>query len=121
MVVFSPTQIPLGPVKVIVGLLITSKGKDWLETQPELFSVKVNVAEPIPIPVTNPLVVIVAMAGSLLVHIPPELGLRLVVPLIQISSAPSNVIEGAAKTVKGVVGLEVHPVEAFVNTNDVEP
>ena len=87
-VVVSPTQMISSPVMLTEGLLVTVNGEEDKEVQFEALLTNVNVAIPVPTAVTNPLLLIVAIAVLLLVQVPPVDGNRFVVPLIHIVVGP---------------------------------
>lgn len=70
----SPIHNVSGPVKVTVGLAITFAAIGS-ERQAGLLDVKVKDTEPADIAVTIPVLVTVATALLLLIHVPPEPGL----------------------------------------------
>ena len=92
-------------------------GADGLETHPDEVSVKIKVAVPELIPVTTPLLLIVATLGFVLAHVPPVDGESAVLPPIQIEFRPFIVTTGFAYTAIGAVLADMQPVEMFVNLN----
>jgi len=81
--------------------------------------VNVNVTLPEVIAVINPALVMVAMAGLLLIHVPPATGLAVMVAPAHNDNA-DVVTTGRAFTVTLVVIL-LHPVAASVKVNVAEP
>lgn len=81
------------------------------ELEQPLASVKYTFTLPPLTPVTTPLWVTVAMAGLLLVHIPPVVGLTVVVAPIQIVSSPVMETVGSGFT---VTKREAVAVQLFV-------
>ena len=78
------------------------------EQLPEV-SVNVKLAEPAEIPVTTPLLLMVATETLLLLHVPPVEGKNVVVVPIQISGSPDKNTFGLPFTVNGEVGFDTHP------------
>ena len=87
--------------------------------QPVVLLVKEKVADPIPTPVTKPVLFTVATAGLLLIQVPPEEGLRVVVLPICISELPVMETTGSAFTVKALELLQ--PVVLLVNISVAVP
>jgi hypothetical protein len=104
---------------VIDGLTFTLKLAS--DTQPVLPLVNVNVALPPLIPVTKPLFVTDATLVLLLVHVPPVLGLNVVVPPIHIFLVPDTKAIGFAFTVTTLVASLGHKVVLLVNVNVAVP
>ena len=98
----------------IVGLPSTVTGNVASDAQLPISFVKVNVAVPAPTPVTTPLLVTVATNGSLLVQLPPILGLNDVVSDSQIISDPTILTVGLPIIVTGKLASELHVVTLFV-------
>jgi hypothetical protein len=93
---------------VIVGSGFTVTALVVLE-QPVVVDVNVNVADPADTPVTTPAFVTVATAALLLVHVPPVVGLSVIV-------FPIQTAEGALTTGNGftvIVTVCVAPVQPF--------
>ena len=99
-----------------IGLLCTVIDSDGLDTQPGALPVKLKVTVPTLTPVTIPALVIVATIGFVEAHVPPILGMKVVVPPIQISSCPVRVTVGLVFTMISVEGKELHPLEVEVKT-----
>ena len=59
--VVPPIHISEGPFKLVTGSATTVNGSEGSETQLVLLSVKIKVVEPLAIPVTNPLLSILAI------------------------------------------------------------
>lgn len=79
---------------------------------PVLVCVNVSVTVPADTPVTSPALVIVAIAGLLLVHVPPVLGVTFAVNPIQTEVAPPKVgAPGMAFITTFDVDNETHPYE----------
>lgn len=117
----APIQILVRPVILTDGIGLTVTTPVGAEIQPVIEFINVNVTVPDAIPVTTPALVTVAMAGLLLVQLPPEAGDRVVVDPTQMLLAPVILTTGKAFTVMVAVGSEVHPVEERVNVNVTEP
>jgi hypothetical protein len=83
--------------------------------------VNVNVALPLLTPVTTPLLVTVATALLLLLHVPPDVGDNVVVVPTHIVVGPVTLTVGFPFTVTAVVALEIHPVELLVKVNVALP
>jgi len=120
-VVVAPTQMLLEPVMLTAGVALTVTGKVGSDSQPVVELVKMNVTEPADTPVTTPAFVTVATAGLLLAQVPPVVGDKVVVPLIQILLEPVMLTVGGALTVTEVVGRETQPVLVLVKVNVTEP
>lgn len=73
-----------GPLMDAIGVALTVTGVDANELQPVVAFVNTNVVEPMAMPVTIPPFVMVAILGLLLVHVPPVVGLNVVVVPIHI-------------------------------------
>lgn len=80
-----PTQTEAGAVTTGKALTVTEV---VVLLQPVEVSVKVNVTVPAASPVTSPALLMVALVGSLLAHVPPEFGVRLIVLPIQTEVGP---------------------------------
>ena len=91
---------------------------DVVLLQPDAVSVNVNVVLPAAIPVTSPALVTVALVGSLLVQVPPMVGLNVIVLPIHTDAAAETI--GAALTVTDDVVL-LQPVAVEVKVNVTEP
>jgi len=87
--------------------------------QPVVVFVKVNVTLPAVSPVINPALVMVATAGLLLTHVPPEPGLAVIVEPIH-NVAVGKLTTGRAFTVTLDVVL-LQPVVVFVKVNVTLP
>ncbi len=87
--------------------------------QPVAVSVKVNVTDPAETPVINPAFVMVAIPGALLNHVPPALGLAVIVAPIH-KEAEGVLTTGSAFTVTEEVVL-LQPVAELVNVNVTAP
>jgi hypothetical protein len=118
-VVVLPTQI-VGGDAVTVGFATTVNADVGSDTQPVAVSVHVKVTDPGVRPVINPALLIVATAGLLLAHVPPELGVTVVDPSTQILLNTGLVTVGLAVTVT-VNGSDAHPVTVSVNVNCTVP
>ena len=119
--VVAPTQILFGPLMLTVGNALTVMAPVGEETQPVFKSVNVKVAVPAETPVTTPVLVTVATAGSLLTHVPPVVGDNVVVNPTQTLPGPVILTAGAALTVTAGVGVDVQPVIVFVNVKVAVP
>lgn len=71
---------------------------------------KVNVAVPWLTPVTIPLLLMVATSGLLLVHTPPEDGLKEVVEPTQIEAGPVRRMTGLLPIITAADESDLHPV-----------
>ena len=91
-------------------------GAERLEVQLDPVSINVKLTVPALTPVTTPELLIVAILGLLLVHIPPLVGVIDEVPPMQIELKPVICIFGLAYIVTGDVLLETQPV-VLVNLN----
>ena len=105
-VVVEPIQILVSPLMPTGTPFTTLMAMVLSELHPVAVSSNTNDTEPTPVPVTTPLLVMVAIAGLLLVQIPPEVGIKLVVPLIQISLSPLRAVMGLLFTM-----IEIEPFE----------
>jgi hypothetical protein len=91
--------------------LMVTKGVVLL--QPVAVTVKVNVTEPSEMPVINPASVIVATAGSLLVQVPPVLGLAVMtLPICKVAAGVLTVGNAFTVTVMLARALS-HPVASL--------
>lgn len=120
-VVVAPTQILFEPVMETVGFAFTVTAGVGSESQPVEELVNINVTEPAETPVTTPAFVTVATAGLLLTQVPPVVGDKVVVPLIQMLLAPVMLTVGGALTVTEAVGKDTHPVVLLVKVKVTEP
>jgi hypothetical protein len=100
--VFDPDIFVVGRA-ITVTALVASDGHNVV-----LF-VKVKVAVPALTAVTTPAFVTVAIAVLLLAHVPPVVGLNVVVEPAQIVLDPVILTAGFALIVKGAVANELHP------------
>jgi uncharacterized protein (DUF362 family) len=100
----------LDPVIFVVGRALTVTVFEASDGQPVLVCVKVKVAVPPLTPVTTPPLVTLAIAVLLLDHVPPEVGLKVVVDPTHIVLAPVMLTVGFTFTVNGDVAKELHPV-----------
>ena len=91
-------QTAVNPARLTTGRSCTVTAVVVLE-QPVAVSVKVKVTLPAEIPVTFPPLSTLAMPGSLLIHVPPVAGLRVVVDPIQMELLPVMVTVGNGFTV----------------------
>lgn len=92
-----------------------------IELQEVRLSVNVNVAVPGLRPVTIPVLVTEAIEGLLLVHVPPDVGLNVVVAPTQIVVFPETFIVGLGKIVIAEDVSDLHPVDELVNINLAVP
>ncbi len=120
-VVVAPSQIVDAPVMLTVGLAIMVTALVAFETHPVAVLVKVNVAVPAAIPVTNPTFVTVATDVLLLTHVPPVVGDNVVVAPTHTEDEPVILTVGLAITVIALVGFDVQPVDVFVKVKVTEP
>jgi hypothetical protein len=117
--VVEPTHIEAGPFNTVNGLGLTVMAPEGADTQPAS-EVKVNVTTPAETPVTTPPSVMVAIPGALLAHVPPEEGVNVVVPPIQMPVGPVMVTVGGGMTATLMIGSEGHPADD-VNINIAVP
>lgn len=87
--------------------------------QPVVVSVNVKVAVPAEIPLTNPVLSMVATAGELLTHVPPVPGLAFIIAPTQ-SVADGTLTVGIALTVTVEVDA-LHPVDVTVKVKMAVP
>jgi hypothetical protein len=120
-VVVLPIQIFLEPDTVTTGLAMTAIDPLASDGQAVLVCVNVNVALPAAAPVTTPAFDTVATDALLLAHVPPVVGLNVLVLPIHIDVAPVMLIVGLAFTVKGAVAAELQPVLVNVYVNVTVP
>jgi uncharacterized protein (DUF362 family) len=110
-VVVPPMQSDvLDPVIFVVGRALTVTVFVASDGHSVVLLVNVNVAVPPFTPVTTPPLVTVAIAVLLLTHVPPVVGLKVVVDPSHIVLAPVMLTVGFALTVNGDVARELHPV-----------
>jgi hypothetical protein len=88
---------------VTVTVLVASDGHSVV------LLVNVNVTEPALTPVTTPALVTVAIAVLLLAHVPPVVGLNVVVEPTHMVLAPVMLTLGFTFIVNGAVANELHP------------
>jgi uncharacterized protein (DUF362 family) len=107
----------LAPVIFVVGRALTVTVLVASDGQSVVLLVNVNVTVPPLTPVTTPPLVTVATAVLLLVHVPPVVGLSVVVDPSHMVLAPVILTIGFTLTVNGAVATEVHPllVKVYVN------
>lgn len=120
-VVVAPMQILLLPVMLTVGKALTVTGDVGAELHPVAVLVNVKVTDPAETPVTTPPLVTVAIAGLLLLQVPPVVGDKVVVLPTQMLLLPVMLTIGAAFTVTAPVGSEIQPVNPSVNVNVTVP
>lgn len=82
---------------------------------------KVKVTVPEPTPLTTPALVTVAIAGLLLVQVPPLVGDKVVDEPIQMVDEPVTETTGSPFTVTAGVGAEAQPVAVLVKVKVAEP
>jgi hypothetical protein len=109
-VVVAPAHRVDAPLILTVGFALTVTVEETSEAHPVLVCVNVNVAVPDPTPVTTPALDTVATAVLLLAHVPPVVGLKVVVLPTHIVLAPLITTIGFAFTVNGAVASEAHAV-----------
>jgi uncharacterized protein (DUF362 family) len=109
------------PVILVVGRALTVTVFVASDGHSVVLLVNVNVAVPPLTPVTTPPFVTVATAVLLLVHVPPVVGLKVVVEPTHIVLVPVMLTEGLTLTVNGAVATEVHPLLVKVYVNVAEP
>ena len=78
-------------------------GRVEFEEQPVSLLVNVNVIDPLDIPVTIPELDTVAIAGLLLIHVPPAEGNNVVVDPSQMVEGPDMATTGLCRIIKGAV------------------
>lgn len=108
-VVVDPIHILFDPLILTAGAGFTVTSGVDADTQPDPVAVKLKVTEPADTPVTTPASVMVAIAGSLLVQVPPLTGETLVMSPIQILFEPTRLTLGAVTTVIVAEAEFVHP------------
>jgi hypothetical protein len=104
--VVEPIQILVSPLMPTGTPFTTLMATVLSDLHPVADSSNTNVTDPTPVPVTTPLLVMVAIAGLLLVQLPPDDGIKLVVPLMQISLSPFKAVTGLLFTI-----MEMEPFE----------
>src|SRR5690554_6449318 len=119
----SPTHISAPVGKVIIGLGFTIiLPAAFVFEHPVVPSIKVTETVPSEIPVSNPALSTVAIVGSLLAHVPPELGDKLNVSPTHISAPVGKVIIGLGFTIilRAAFVFE-HPVVPSVKVTETVP
>lgn len=111
-----PSQTSVAPPRVGKAVTVTVP---VVAEQPVVPLVNVKVTVPADTPVTTPALVTVALLVLLLVHVPPEVGDKVVVSPTQIVVLPVMLTVGTAYTVKLIV--LVHPVLVLVNVSVTVP
>lgn len=119
--VLAPMQMLVEPVMLPTGNAFTVTVPVGADTHPVMALVNAKVTVPAEMPVTTPLFVTVAMEGSLLVQLPPDVGDKAVVNPTQMLLEPVMLTTGKALTVTAGVGDETHPVAESVNENVAGP
>ena len=120
-VVVEPIQILFTPVMLTMGEAFTVTAEVGTDGQPVSELVKMNVTDPADTPVTTPAFVTVATAGLLLAHVPPVVGVSVVVLPTQMLLAPVTLATGKALTVTGDVATDTQPVVVLVKVNVTVP
>jgi hypothetical protein len=115
-----PMHMVVLPVMATVGLAMTVTVGVGADAHP-LELVNVNVTVPVATPVTTPALVTVALALLLLVHVPPVVGDKVVVPPIHTEVLPVIDAVGLVLTVTVGDGLDWHPVVVLVNVKLTVP
>jgi hypothetical protein len=110
-----PTQTDAPAETTGAALIVTD---EVVLLHPEAVSLNVNVTLPAATPVTSPALFTVALVGSLLVHVPPEVGDK--VMLLPIHTEEAAETTGAAFIVTEEVVL-LHVVAVDVNVNVTLP
>ena len=113
-------QIDALPVIDTGGLAFMVTGFVGFDTQPVEEFVKTKVALPAFTPVTRPALLTVAIATLLLVHVPPLVGLNVVVAPAHMVEFPVIETAGFGFTVMAFVGFDTQPLD-FVNIKVVAP
>lgn len=113
-------QIDVLPVIDTGGLAFMVTGFVGFDKHPVVEFVKTKVALPAFTPVTRPALLTVAIATLLLVHVPPLVGLNVVVAPAQIVEFPVIETGGLGFTVMALVGFDAQPLD-FVNIKVVAP
>jgi hypothetical protein len=116
-VVVAPTHMGFAPVMLTTGFALTVTADVAKDVHPVLVWVNVKVGAPLDTPDTTPALVTVAKALSLLAHVPPVVGDKVVVAPTHIAFAPVILTTGFAFTVTADVAKDAHPVLVSVNVN----
>ena len=90
------------------------------DIQPVAVSVNANFAVPVATPVTTPELVTDAIKALLVAHVPPVVGVSVVVAPIHTADVPTIATDGLGLTVTGVV-VEVQPVTSCVKVKVTLP
>ena len=107
--VVEPTQIEEAPFTTMIGFGFTVTGAVGNDTQPEV-DVNTKVTLPAATPVTTPdELFTVAIDGSLLVQVPPVVGVNVVVPAIQMLVGPDTVTVGLGNMAMLIIGSAAQP------------
>lgn len=114
MFILVPIQTVLDPERVAKGLALTVTVGDGKLVHPVDELVKTNEVLPTPTPVTRPLEATLATRGSLLIQLPPEVGVKVVVVEGQIAVVPDTLTIGRATTVIEEVEVLLHPETVLV-------
>jgi len=109
-----PIQTVLRPVSVAMGLAFTVRVGVGILVQPVAELVKIKLVVPTSTPVTTPPLVTVATAGLFVLHVPPDVGVNVVVVPGQIEEVPDMLTIGLATTVMTEVAALRQPEIVFV-------
>jgi hypothetical protein len=114
-----PFLVIVTPMETHCGLLLNgtfgAKGSELIVTEfvvvlhPVRLFVKVNVTLPAETPVTTPAFVIVAIAGLLLIQVPPEVGVKVTVLPRHNDAGEVTIGSGLTLIVPVAVATGVHP------------
>lgn len=109
-----PIQTVLEPESVAIGFALTVTAGEGKLVHPVDVLVKTKVVLPTPNPVTRPFEATVATNGSLLIQLPPEVGVNVVVVEGQIADVPDTLTIGLATTVIDAVEALLQPETVLV-------
>jgi hypothetical protein len=110
-----PIQTDAAAETIGAALMVTA---EVVLLQTEEVGVKVNVALPEAIPLTRPVLSTVALVGSLLVQVPPVVGLKVIVPPIQTDAGAETIGAEFIVTIEVVL---LQPVAEEVKVNVALP
>jgi hypothetical protein len=120
-VVVVPSHNAETPVILAIGKAFIVTAAVGKEAQPVVVLLKKNVAVPLDMPVTTPALLTVATNVLLLLHVPPVVGDKVVVPPTHIDELPIILTVGNELIVTAGVAKDVQPVAVLVNVNVAVP